>query len=104
MAASLKCPNCLTRFKNVVIENGAVRCPECKAAMFIYRKPDEDITPKEFTKLLETRGKEAALTAIHWFKLAGMNKAQATFAAGKLIMFIWPHLAQTFVVDEEKLS
>lgn len=96
----LKCPTCRTKFKNVVIRDGSVRCPECDHVMFQYRREGEEMTPQEFTKLLETRGKEAAFAAMDWFKMAGMNKVESAFAAGNLIMFLWPHLAQTFVKEE----
>jgi hypothetical protein len=75
-----------------------VRCPECDQVMFQYRFEDDDLTPKTFFELMNTRGIEAGKAAILW--MPHRNRIAQHLAAGQFIMFIWPHLAQTFVKEE----
>ena len=94
MINNLTCPNrkCGKRFRNVAVEDGAVRCPHCKEVVFQYRFPgDETMTPKEFMALLDKRGVEATRQARRFFP----GKLSIA-AAGMFIPFVWTFLAQTF--------
>lgn len=93
---NLTCPTCHSQFRNVAIEDGAVRCPSCKAVIFQYRfEGDETLTPKEFMALLDKRGVAAAKAARRFFpgKLG-------VAAAGMFIPFVWPFLANTFAKED----
>lgn len=94
----LTCPECHSKFTSLTLEDGRACCPKCRHPMFTYREPGEHMTPKEFTALLETRGKAAGLEAMRWFP--NMKRVAQAFAAGQLIMWMWPFLAKTFVVED----
>jgi phage FluMu protein Com len=81
------CPACAKMFKNVIIEDGQVKCPSCREVMFQYREPGERLTPAQFMGLMESRGLQCAKKARRWMR--------GPFAV-PFIAFIWPHLATTF--------
>ena len=92
MISALHCPHCHAAFKNVCIEDGFVKCPECKAVIFQYRLPGEEaLTSKEFMKLLDTRGGDAVRQSRKWFR-----GKFALVAAGAFVPYLWTFLATTF--------
>jgi len=92
MIVGLTCPKCRARFKNIKIEAGEVRCPECHATIFEYRYPwDNDLSPAEFTELFDQRAPGAVQSARRWFR-----GKFALAAAGAFVAYLWPHLAKTF--------
>lgn len=98
MSLGLTCPTCKANFKNIKIEEGEVRCPECRATIFAYRYPwDDDLTPAQFTALLDQRGPGAVQSARRWFR-----GKLALAAAGAFVAYVWPHLAKTFEKKEVK--
>lgn len=92
MFSSLTCPKCLSRFKTVTIEDDEVRCPDCGETIFQYRFPgEENLTPKEFMALLDTRGTDAIRQCRRWFR-----GKFALVAAAAFVPYLWTFLARTF--------
>lgn len=100
MISSLHCPHCHHQFKNACIEDGAVKCPSCKAVIFQYRFPGEEtLTPKEFMKLLDTRGVALTKDVKHWF-----HGPARRLAAGAFIVYVWAFLATTFQSEQKDVN
>lgn len=98
MISALHCPSCHAEFKTVCIEDGYIKCPECKTVIFQYRFPgEESLTPKEFMKLLDTRGGDAVRQSRKWFR-----GKFALAAAGVFVPYVWTFLAKTFVKPAEE--
>lgn len=96
----LKCPQCHSTFTNVTIAKGAVCCPECGEEIFRYKlEGEDDLTPKAFMELMDTRGNAAGKASMKWFP--SKVRVKQTLAAGMFIAYLWPHLAQTFVREPE---
>lgn len=99
-------PNCKSLLsKKVKIDAGQVLCPVCDHLMFIYRFPGEDFTPAEFTKLLESRGKDAIDAVRNWFPNdRGKVTRLSSIEAGFFIAWMWPFLANIFKQDDQPES
>lgn len=91
----LHCPNGHA-FKNVEIAEGAVRCPECHAVCFQFREADEQLTPKEFMALMDTRGVQCGKKLAGWMQGARPIRVAS---AGMMIAWMWPFLAGTFAEE-----
>lgn len=104
--SAMTCPNCKSLLsKKVKIDAGQVLCPVCDHLMFIYRFPGEDFTPAEFTKLLESRGKDAIDAVRNWFPNdRGKVTRLSSIEAGFFIAWMWPFLAQIFKSDDQPES
>lgn len=85
---NLKCPECQHAFTNPILEDGACRCPNCKAEIFRYHPAGEQPNAANLEKFLESdAGRQAARDTARF--LSGQFRL---VAAGMLVGFTINHL------------